>query len=148
MQAFHYIIRRAMYMRAQRKNREEQYQLILECRQSGLSDYAWCQEHGIKVGTFYNWVKRLRKVGNYDIPDPSGKGSYAPSPKQDIVKVELVEEEPVVQIHRAQPNTVLETLPQASFDAALELSMGSANLRISNQADPDLLARVIILLKE
>ena len=26
-------------MRAQRKNREEQYQLILECRQSGLSDY-------------------------------------------------------------------------------------------------------------
>ena len=51
-------------MRAQRKNREEQYQLILKCRQSGLSDYAWCQEHGIKVGTFYNWVKRLRKVGD------------------------------------------------------------------------------------
>ena len=28
---------------------------------SGLSDFQWCNEHGIKPGTFYNWVKRLRK---------------------------------------------------------------------------------------
>ena len=83
-------------MRAQRKTRDEQYQLVLECRQSGLSDYAWCQEHGIKTNTFYNWVKRLRKAGSYDIPAPAGRDTYAPSPKQDIVKVEFVDEEPVV----------------------------------------------------
>ncbi len=39
----------------------QQYQMILECRSSGLSDYQWCMEHGIKRGTFYNWVVRAMK---------------------------------------------------------------------------------------
>ena len=38
-----------------------QYQLIMECRSSGLTDFQWCKEHGIHPGTFYNWVSRLRK---------------------------------------------------------------------------------------
>ena len=54
-------------MRAKPIPMEEQYKLVLECRQSGLSDYHWCLEHDIKPGTFYNWVKRLRKAG-MDIP--------------------------------------------------------------------------------
>lgn len=52
-------------MRAKPIPIEKQYQLVLECRQSGLSDYNWCLEHDIKPGTFYNWVKRLRKAGTY-----------------------------------------------------------------------------------
>lgn len=48
-------------MNTQRRTAEEQYQLIMECRSSGLSDYQWCTEHDINPGTFYNWVKRLRK---------------------------------------------------------------------------------------
>lgn len=44
-----------------RVNADEQYKLILECRSSGLTDYQWCKDHGINLGTFYNWVKRLRK---------------------------------------------------------------------------------------
>ena len=27
----------------------------MECRKSGLSDYQWCKQKGIKPGTFYNW---------------------------------------------------------------------------------------------
>ena len=38
-----------------------QYQLIIECRSSDLTDFQWCKEHGIHPGTFYNWVSRLRK---------------------------------------------------------------------------------------
>ena len=57
-------------------NAEEQYQLILECRSSGLSDYQWCPEHGINPGTFYNWVKRICKKACYDIPDPVRRNNH------------------------------------------------------------------------
>lgn len=43
-------------MKAKRVSREEQLKLIMECRSSGLSDYQWCEAHGIHAGTFYNWV--------------------------------------------------------------------------------------------
>ncbi|MDY5497547.1 MAG: hypothetical protein SPF99_06145 [Anaerobutyricum sp.] len=72
--------------------RNKQYQLVLECCQSGLSDYNWCLEHNIKPGTFYNCVKRLRKAGTYVIPKPAGRATYQATLRQDIVKVELVEE--------------------------------------------------------
>ena len=48
-------------MRSKRILAEEQYRLIMECCQSGLTDHQWCVEHDIKPGTFYNWVKRLRQ---------------------------------------------------------------------------------------
>lgn len=50
-------------MRATRIPADEQYRLIMECRTSGLTDHEWCLQHDIKPGTFYNWVKRLRKAG-------------------------------------------------------------------------------------
>ncbi|MCI8580598.1 MAG: transposase [Dorea sp.] len=53
-------------MKTQRRTADEQYQLIMEYRSSGLSDYQWCTEHNINPGTFYNWVKRLRKRACYD----------------------------------------------------------------------------------
>ena len=53
-------------MRSKRIPVEEQYRLIMECRQSGLTDHQWCMEHDIKPGTFYNWVKRLRQKGCVD----------------------------------------------------------------------------------
>ncbi len=55
-------------MRSKRIPAEEQYRLIMECRQSGLTDHQWCVEHNIKPGTFYNWVKRLRQKGCVDLP--------------------------------------------------------------------------------
>ena len=54
-------------MRAKRISSDEQFRLITECRQSGLSDYQWCQMHDVNPGTFYNWISRLRKRG-YSIP--------------------------------------------------------------------------------
>ena len=29
-----------------------EYQLIMECRSSGLTDFQWCKEHGIHPETF------------------------------------------------------------------------------------------------
>lgn len=37
----------------------------MECRQSSLSDYQWCEQNGIHLDTFYNWVGKLRKGGYF-----------------------------------------------------------------------------------
>ena len=73
-------------MRSKRIPTEEQYRLIMECRQSGLTDHQWCVEHDIKPGTFYNWVKRLRQKGCVDLPASTGRTYCAPE-SQEVVRV-------------------------------------------------------------
>lgn len=75
-------------MRAPRVPVEEQYRLIMECRKSGLSDYQWCLNNDINPGTFYNWVKRLRKNGCGDIPKKNQLSTYEQS-HQEVVKIEM-----------------------------------------------------------
>ena len=60
-------------MRSPRRSANEQYELIMECRSSGLSDQQWCLQHDINPGTFYNWVKRLKDKKCYDIPPATGR---------------------------------------------------------------------------
>lgn len=50
-----------LLIRSKRIPAEEQYRLIMECRQSGLTAHQWYEKHDIKLGTFYNWVKQLRQ---------------------------------------------------------------------------------------
>ena len=33
---------------------------IQQCRVSGMSDYAWCNQNGISISSFYYNVRRLR----------------------------------------------------------------------------------------
>ena len=40
---------------------QEKFELIMECRNSGLSDYQWCKQHGLSPSTFYGYVKQVRK---------------------------------------------------------------------------------------
>lgn len=49
------------YKRAPGRSLEEWMDLVTECRQSGLTDVAWCNEHGISPSCFYNAVTCLRK---------------------------------------------------------------------------------------
>ena len=67
-----------LLMRSKRIPAEEQYRLIMECRQSGLTDHQWCVEHDIKPGTFYNWVKRLCQKSCMDLPASTGRSHSAP----------------------------------------------------------------------
>lgn len=74
-------------MRATRIPADEQYRLIMECRTSGLTDHEWGLQHDIKPGTFYNWVKHLRKAGCPEIPNAA---SHHHSPRhQEVVKIKL-----------------------------------------------------------
>ena len=114
--------------------RDEQIKLIMECRQSGLSDYQWCQRQDINVGTFYNWVSKLRKRG-YIIPDSISKSEGAVV-VQDVVKVDLVSKD--------MSSSVIEqnTQPPAAASTpsvAAELVVGNVTLRLFNGADQNLI---------
>lgn len=115
----------------------------MECRSSGLSDYQWFNENGINPGTFYNWVKRLRKKACYDIPPATGRGGYRPSEQQDVVKLEIVNQ-PVLHVETPQ---LLNTLPGYAdtncMEATAEIKLGSALIRISNDIDTVLLSQII-----
>ena len=76
--------------RAPGRSLDEWMELVTECRQSGLTDAAWCNEHGISPSCFYNAVTRLRKKA-CQIPDPVGKASTLDltSYKQDVVQIAI-----------------------------------------------------------
>ena len=50
--------------RAPGRSLDEWMELVTECRQSGLTDAAWCNEHGISPSCFYN-VAEIEFVADY-----------------------------------------------------------------------------------
>lgn len=96
--------------RAPRRSLDDWMQLVTECRQSGLTDVAWCEAQGISPNCFYNAVSRLRKRA-CQIPDPIGKTSTLDltSHKQDVVQI-AIEPELLRQNCFKMKETVLCTL--------------------------------------
>ena len=134
-------------MRSKRIPAEEQYRLIMECRQSGLTDHQWCVEHDIKPGTFYNWVKRLWQKGCMDLPAATGH-SYNTPESQEVVRVDFPNPD---TISYEQPlNRVLTPMKESSISGAapMKLSVGSFLLTIPNGTDPQLLAQTLRIVKE
>ena len=136
-------------MRAQPVKPEEQYRLIMECRSSGLTDYQWCMAHGIKPGTFYNWVKRLRKSGCADIPEASRlKASLQ---RQEIVKIELTQpsEVAIPETSAAAPGATgfsSQVIPDPN-PPVLEVLLPGGRLRIPNGTDTALLRQAFLMLE-
>lgn len=122
-------------MRSPRVPAEEQYRLIMECRKSGLSDHQWCLNNDINLGTFYNWVSRLRKSNSVDIPDKNPVSAYVPA-DQEVVKIEM---------NSLSASNAIDKSTDASV---MELVIGSTGLRIPNGTDPMLLAKTIRILAE
>lgn len=129
-------------MRRPRTSPAEQYRLVMDCRQSGLSDARWCEENGIHPSTFYNWVNRLRKRG-CEIPPPTSKEDFLPVPHQDVVRVDLVPDVPFVDT--TCPRQV--TLPESNHASYLRLELGDAKLDIPNDVNPELLVSVLRFLR-
>lgn len=109
----------------------EQIKLIMECRQSGLSDYQWCRKQGINPGIFYNWVSKLRKAG-YTIPDSVDKVSGVPV-MQEVVKLDLAESG-ISTPAMMEQSTSLPALSGVPCIAA-EIECGNIRVRIFNGAD-------------
>ena len=123
---------------------EEQFQLILECRQSGLSDARWCMEHGIRPGTFYNWISRFKKKGVI-VPKPASSQEYLPDQPQEVVKLEVLSD-PIYP--ETIPTREIPTFIKDTFSSVMKLEIGTSTLSISNATEPALLTQVIRLLQE
>ena len=128
-------------MRAKRRTEQEQYEIIMECRQSGLSDHQCCLEHDINPGTFYNWVRRFRKQA-CEFPAPAGKDRFQ-AVYQEVVKMEIIPDHPSDFFEQPSMEDSVEITKPV---AAMELQIGKAVLRISNQTDPRLLEQTLKLL--
>lgn len=111
--------------------KEDQIKLIMEFRQSGLSDYQWCEQNGIHPGTFYNWVSKLKKSG-YTLPDTQKNSEMKPE-IQEVVKVDLID-----SVSEVEQNVSLQIQPSKGYLAA-ELQIGNITLRLFNGADENLI---------
>lgn len=124
----------------QRVCKDDQIKLIMECRQSGLSDYQWCEKNGIHPGNFYNWVSKLRKSG-YTFPEPASKSNALPN-IQDVVKVDLIPS------GNSEPNLLMEQnvsddIHTPSETVAAELLLDDITLRLFNGADEYLVQSIL-----
>lgn len=132
-------------MRSPRRSADEQYNLIVECRSSGLSDQQWCLQHDINPSTFYNWVKRLRAKKCYDIPPATSQNGLTAAVRQDVVKVEILPDTSS-HLHEAAVTSQSTDTKQAfsrPLAAPIEISLNEAVVRITNDVDPRLLAQIL-----
>ncbi|MCR5403865.1 MAG: IS66 family insertion sequence element accessory protein TnpB [Butyrivibrio sp.] len=102
-------------------------QIITQCRQSGLSDYAWCNEHGISRHTFYKAVKRLRDAA-CDIPKPMRLSNEICVTTQDVVPIHIVD-------HVVETPTENETKVHQNDVPSISVYIGNAYIQIENGAD-------------
>ena len=42
--------------------------VIRQCRASGLTNQAWCEEHNISLKSYYYWIAKIRKLALEDFP--------------------------------------------------------------------------------
>ena len=115
--------------------KDDQIKLIMECRQSGLSDYQWCEQNGIHPGTFYNWVSKLKKSG-YPLPDTQKNSEMKPE-IQEVVKVDLID-----SVSEVEQNVSLQTQHGEGYLAA-ELQIGNITFRLFNGADENLIQNTL-----
>ncbi len=127
-------------MRKPRISAKEQYQLIMQCRQSGLSDHQWCLEHDIHPGTFYNWVRRLRQNPDLIIPEKTNLKQISTQAGSCKSRTDISE----------PPSLCQETYPSpiCGTSDAMELSFHGITLRIPNGTDPQLLVHLLSAWKE
>ena len=111
--------------------RPEQIKLIIECRQSGLSDYQWCKTKNIHPGTFYNWASKLRKSG-YTFLESQSKTTGIPV-RQEVVRLNLTGHEISVSVMVEQNVSHLPL--SASSNVSAEIRYGNIILRLFNGAD-------------
>ncbi len=134
------------HSRAPRRSQEEWLQLIMECRNSGMTDRTWCEQHGILVSSFYNAVKRLRRK-SCDIPYATSKKTYVlylTSQKQETVQIDIC---PVTIPELEVPAPQVTSVPHIDNSHTIELMMGDVSLKVSNSADPALLQQLIRMLR-
>lgn len=131
-----------MNTRAKKRTNEEWRQVILEARNSGLSDYEYCRINTIPPSTFYRAIKRLRRL-SCDIP--AGVVTQDRQ-KQEVVPINL-SDLPLTKPDHMQPvsGVVCDSMT-APLETTMRITIGGSTLELSNNADPMLIGSVLRML--
>ena len=106
-----------------------------------MTDAQWCVANGINRDSFYNAIKRLKKC-SYTIPSRQSPDIYdLTSPKQDVVKVDIVPDVPL-------PKEIIpEVTPHFDNSHMIEITFGDIHISLCNGADPVLVSKTLSLLR-
>jgi len=130
-------------MANRRTSIEEKYDLLLECRRSGLSDRDWCFSKGIPQSTFYLWLRKLKDAACYEIPETVvDNPQQSVVLKQDVVKLNLHLEAPK---HEMKMISVSEKSHNSNPPILIEIE--GVKLSVENTVDPELLAQILKMLR-
>lgn len=134
-------------MLAKPVRRDEQIKLIMECRQSGLTDFEWCRQHNINAGTFYNWVKRLKHVEGITFPR-GDKADGAFAYKQEVVKLDVTQTlAPLSSTNDQYNNSIAMSKQSVAVPAqSIKLNLSFGSIEIPNGTDPSLLEATLRIL--
>lgn len=116
---------------------DERFELVMECRRSGLTDHQWLEEHGISKSTFYYWISQFRKKGYPNIPEPMMQHSPHKAQPQEVVKVNILPD--AVPLEQNSP---VQT-SYSNVDPVMEIISGETVIRLTNGTDPRLLETVL-----
>jgi transposase-like protein len=116
---------------------DERYELVLECRRSGLTDHQWLREHGISKSTFYYWISQFRKNGYPAIPEPLKQSVAHKANLQEVVKVNVLPDTMPLKQNDPAPITC------SKVDPVIEIISGTTVIRLTNGTDPKLLQIVL-----
>ena len=124
---------------------EERLRIINECRQSGLTANEWCRRHGLRWNTYHTWVTRLKKKGLLETAATVPTVVIHEPGLPDIVKVEVTGRKEIRSVESAATGIwqEAEDTKPAGMDAVMEIELGQIRIRVTNQANPMLLAEVI-----
>lgn len=115
------------------KSDQHWFDLMMDCRTSGLSDNQWLKQHHIHPGTFYYHLKVLRNKA-CEIPEPNKSGKHT---RQEVVPVSF--QEPVLINESDTSGTVTDS-------AAIRLNIQGVTLEISNSATREIIQNTLSVL--
>ena len=118
---------------------QQRYDLVMECRKSGLSDTAWCREKGIPQSTFYNWVVFLRKKGITEI-DTVRPAAIIPQ-VQEVVKLDIAPDSESSELSIPMiPNGSPMYLPaETPMAPVIEITLKGTTIKFSNDVRPEIM---------
>lgn len=85
-------------------------EVIRQCKASGLTNQAWCEQHNISLKSYYYWIAKIRKLALEDLPRKNNgihatadQNTLLPNPTSEFAKIPL----PGIHATRSDPAVVL-----------------------------------------
>ena len=106
--------------------------VIRQCRASGLTNQAWCEQHNISLKSYYYWIAKIRKLALEDLP----RKSYGVHPPSDQITL----------LPDSAPEFAEISLPvrhAAHPDPAAVLHIGTITVEVFEDISYELLATIL-----